>query len=59
MELAGLLREKLKDIIPNPQVTVTVTGIHANFPTISAPARPLKVSPPPLSPDLKQKCCIA
>jgi polysaccharide biosynthesis/export protein len=60
MELAELIREKLKDLIPNPQVTVTVTGIHGtNFPTISAPARPPKVSPPPLSPDLKQKCCVA
>jgi len=57
-ELAGLLREKLKDIIPNPQVSVTVSRHGTKFLATPLPLVPLKL-PPPLSPDLKQKCCVA
>jgi hypothetical protein len=58
LELAGLIRDKLRDSIPDPRVTVTVIPHGMKFPTAPAPSRPLKGSPP-LSPDLKQKCCVA
>jgi polysaccharide export outer membrane protein len=60
MELAGLLRDKLKDIIHNPQVTITVAAHGTKH--LAAPPLPLlpgKFPPPPISPDLKHKCCIA
>jgi polysaccharide biosynthesis/export protein len=62
MELAGLIRQKLEGIIPNPQVTVTITEI--NDPPSLPPGLPGLVPQmplnrqEPLSPDLKQKCCV-
>jgi len=47
MQLAGSIREELTKFLTNPQVTVTV---------ISIAGRPVS---PPVSPDLKQKCCVA
>ena len=58
MELAGLLREKLKDIIPDPQVTVAVSRHGTKSLATPLPLVPLKLLPP-VSPDLKQKCCVA
>ena len=60
LELAALIRDKLQDIISNPRVTVTVIPHGTKFPTAPALGHPIKVSPPsPLSPDLKQRCCVA
>jgi protein involved in polysaccharide export with SLBB domain len=58
MDLAGLLRAKLKDIIPNPQVTVIVS-LHGTKLLAAPAARPLLKPPPPVSPELKQRCCVA
>ena len=60
MELAGLIRQKLKSIIPNPQVTVTITEISdpSSLPPELVPQMPLHRQER-LSPDLKQKCCVA
>jgi protein involved in polysaccharide export with SLBB domain len=66
MELAGLIRQKLEGIIPNPQVTVTITEINdppslpPGLPGLPGlvPQMPLNRQEP-LSPDLKQKCCVA
>jgi hypothetical protein len=60
MELAGLIRQKLEGIIPNPQVTVTITEINdpSSLPPGLVPQMPLNRQEP-LSPDLKQKCCVA
>ena len=59
MELAGLLRNKLKGEVPNPQVTVTITEFR-NPPAIpfqllpKMPVHPQESSP---SPDLRKACC--
>jgi protein involved in polysaccharide export with SLBB domain len=58
MQLAGLIHDKLKDFIPNPQVTVIVTPLGPKSLT-PPPLFPLLKGPPPVSPDLKQKCCLA
>jgi protein involved in polysaccharide export with SLBB domain len=60
MQLAGAIRDGLVKYLANAQVTVAVTGIPpgTKFLTTPRPVPPLKV-PPPLSPDLKQKCCVA
>jgi len=60
MELAGLIRHKLEGIIPNPQVTVTITEISdpSSRPSELVPQVPFHRQEP-LSPDLKQKCCVA
>jgi polysaccharide biosynthesis/export protein len=58
MQVAGLIHDKLKDFIPNPQVTVTVTTLGPKLLT-TPPQFPVLKGPPPVSPDLKQKCCLA
>jgi hypothetical protein len=60
MELAGLIRQKLEGIIPSPQVTVTIIEIRdpSSLPPELVPQIPLHRQAP-LSPDLKQKCCVA
>jgi hypothetical protein len=56
MQLTGLVRQKLESTIPNPQVTITVTMLHGTNPRLS----PLPLMPQtPLSPELRQKCCVA
>ena len=60
MELASSIRERLTKYRANPQVTVTVTSIgrsHQVPPQYMTP--PYKVAPPGISPELKQKCCVA
>jgi protein involved in polysaccharide export with SLBB domain len=54
MQLAALMRQKLESKIPNPQVTVTVV-IHGT----NLPSTPVAHPPPPLAPELRQKCCVA
>jgi polysaccharide biosynthesis/export protein len=58
MQLADLVRQKLESTIPNPQVTITVTMLHG---TNSRPIPLMPVMPQtlPLSPELRQKCCVA
>jgi polysaccharide biosynthesis/export protein len=61
MDLASLVRHKLKRKIPNPQVTVAVVGIGNRLAPLPQPLRP---SPPQLrdtpSPDeLLHDCCVA
>jgi Polysaccharide biosynthesis/export protein len=60
MQLAGVIHDGLTKHLTNPQVTVTITGIAdgTKFLVIPPPLHPIKV-PPPVSPDLKQKCCAA
>jgi polysaccharide export outer membrane protein len=59
MQLAGAIQQGLTKYITSPQVTVKVTETagDSKFPTLSPP-HPHKVTPP-VSPDLKQKCCVA
>jgi polysaccharide biosynthesis/export protein len=59
MQLAGLIRHKLESKVPNLQVTVTVTVTHNG--TILPPGSSVPVihPRPPLSPELRQKCCVA
>jgi polysaccharide biosynthesis/export protein len=58
IQLAGLIRQSLEGKISNPQVTVTVVAPHGTMPPIS-PSAPVVPQHPPLSPDLRQKCCAA
>jgi polysaccharide biosynthesis/export protein len=58
MQLAGLIRSKLEGLIPNPQVTITVTVTHGTNPR-STGSMPVMPRTPPLSPELRQKCCVA
>lgn len=60
MQLAGVIHDGLAKHLANPQVTVTVTGIagETKFLVTPSPTHPLKVTPP-VSPDLKQKCCAS
>jgi protein involved in polysaccharide export with SLBB domain len=60
MELAGVIRQKLEGIIPNPQVTVIITEISdpSSLPPELVPQMLLHRQEP-LSPDLKHKCCVA
>ena len=58
MQLAGLIRSKLEGLIPNPQVTVRVTLMHGTNPR-PTPSMPVMPQTPPLSPELRQKCCVA
>jgi protein involved in polysaccharide export with SLBB domain len=58
VELATLIREKLKNTIPNPQVTLMVIPKGTNIPPSRPPQLPILPSYP-LSPDLKQPCCAA
>jgi polysaccharide biosynthesis/export protein len=57
MQLAGLIRHKLESKVPNLQVTVTVTHNGAILPPGSSV--PVIHPRPPLSPELRQKCCVA
>lgn len=61
MQLAGVIRKGLTDYLTNPQVTVIIRGIAGGTKFLITPSmlHPLIVSPPPLSPDLKPKCCAA
>jgi hypothetical protein len=59
LQLAGLIREKLKDLIPNAQVTVTVSPRDTFLAAPPRPHPPIFPPTPPISPDLKQKCCAA
>lgn len=60
MQLAGVLHDGLAKHLTNPQITVTITGIAGGtkFLVTPSPLHPPKVLPP-VSPDLKQKCCVA
>jgi protein involved in polysaccharide export with SLBB domain len=68
MQLAGVIHDGLAKHLTNPQVAVTVTGIAGGTKFLVTPSleilvnpsltHPLKVTPP-VSPDLKQKCCSA
>jgi hypothetical protein len=60
MQLAGVIHDGLTNYLTNPQVTVTIAGIAdgTKFLVTPSPLHPLK-APPPVSPDLKHKCCVA
>lgn len=60
MQLAGIIHDGLTKLLTNPQVTVTVTGIAGGtkFLVTPSPFHPFKTTPP-VSPDLKHKCCVA
>jgi hypothetical protein len=58
MEVARTLRDKLKESIPGAQVTVTVSPLGTKFLRAPGPIDVPKVQPP-ISPELKQKCCAA
>jgi polysaccharide export outer membrane protein len=59
MQLAGLIRHKLEGKLANPRVTVAVRVTHNG--TILAPGSSVPVIHPRplLSPELRQKCCVA
>jgi hypothetical protein len=60
MQLAGAVRDGLTKYLWNPQVTVTVTFIAGEEKFfVTPPQMPLMVTPPAISPELKQKCCAA
>ncbi len=59
MQLAGLIRHKLEGKLANPQVTVTVRVTHNGTNLPPGSSVPVIHPRPPLSPELRQKCCVA
>ncbi len=59
MQLADLIRPKLEGKLANPQVTVAVRATHNGTNLPSGSSAPVIHPRPPLSPELRQKCCVA
>ncbi len=57
MDLAKLIRDKLGPLIPNPQVTVTVTESKSAHPGVLHPLPQLRDTPSP--DELLHDCCVA
>ncbi len=57
VELASMIRDKLKPLIDGPQITVTVTPSTV-APAPEAPSKSIRKPDTP-SPDLRQPCCTA